>query len=178
MAFTSLFRCIACRFARQSTLLFFGVLFLLAAARPLSAQAESAGIQWDASAFLGVAAYSPSTTQPLLAVADGFAEITLIQPDGTVLQTITTGQTGAINALAFSPDGTILASASADMTIDLWNVSDGALMNTLVGHTDSVNAVAFSPDGQTLASGSSDQTIDLWNVSDGTLLNTLQWAYG
>ncbi|WP_459178365.1 WD40 repeat domain-containing protein, partial [Dulcicalothrix desertica] len=49
-----------------------------------------------------------------------------------------------------SADGKTLASASADKTIKLWNISTGKLISTLSGHTSTVFSVAFSPDGKTL----------------------------
>ena len=64
------------------------------------------------------------------------------------------GHADGVLAEAFSPDGHTLATASADQTVRLWNVSDPAhprpLGDPLTGHTDEVNAVAFSPDGHTL----------------------------
>ena len=68
-------------------------------------------------------------------------------------------------AMAFSPDGRLLADGSGHLqgtTIDLWNPLTGARMRTLNGHTSLVRCVAFSPDGKTLASGSNDHTILVW----------------
>jgi WD40 repeat protein/subtilase family serine protease len=85
------------------------------------------------------------------------------------------GHAGEVTSVAFSPDGSLIASGSDDRTIKLWRVSDGALVRTLTGHTGGVTSVAFSPDGRLLASGSGlgDRTIRLWRVSDGALVRTL-----
>jgi eukaryotic-like serine/threonine-protein kinase len=81
-------------------------------------------------------------------------------------------------ALAFSPDGRILASgAGVDAIIRLWEVDTGRELGRLVGHGDWVNVLLFSEDGKTLVSGGNDQTIRLWDVSDpinGRLLSTLR----
>ncbi len=83
------------------------------------------------------------------------------------------GHTAPITALEFSPDGTLIASASTDKTIKLWNVTTGSQLRTLTGHRDRVTALSFRPDGKLLASGSADKTIKLWNVSTGSQLRTL-----
>lgn len=62
-----------------------------------------------------------------------------------------TGHEGAINGVAFSPDGRFLAAGSADSTISLWDVSKGERIAELKGHEGKVEGVAFSPDGKTLA---------------------------
>ncbi|BDI20067.1 hypothetical protein ANSO36C_58690 [Nostoc cf. commune SO-36] len=81
------------------------------------------------------------------------------------------GHISGVNSVAFSPDRSLIASASADTTIKLWH-PDGSLVKTLSGHEDVVNSVSFSPDGQIVASASQDRTVKLWS-RDGQLLATL-----
>ena len=77
------------------------------------------------------------------------------------------GHTDIVRSVAYSPDGSIIATGSWDDTIRLWDGLTGEYKKTLRGHTGNVNSVAFSPDGLTLASGSGDDTIRLWNVETG-----------
>jgi WD40 repeat protein len=84
------------------------------------------------------------------------------------------GHTGDINAVTFSSDGQLLASASDDDTVRLWNPTTGELLQMLEGHTKWVKVVAFSPDGQLLASASQDRTVRLWNPETGEQLQKLE----
>jgi WD40 repeat protein len=67
-----------------------------------------------------------------------------------------------VTAVAFSPDGKLLATASHDKTARLWEVPGGRELAPRLAHKDIVRAVAFSPDGKLLATASHDKTARLW----------------
>ncbi|KAF2686545.1 hypothetical protein K458DRAFT_415891 [Lentithecium fluviatile CBS 122367] len=89
-------------------------------------------------------------------------------PDGKTLAS------ASVMAVAFSPNGKTLASASGDGTVKLWDAGSGKALQTLKGHSSWVNSVAFSPDGKTLASASGDGTVKLWDAGSGKALQTLK----
>jgi WD40 repeat protein len=69
-----------------------------------------------------------------------------------------------VTAVAFSPDGTQLATTSHDHTARIWDLATAQTRTTLTGHTGPVTAVAFSPDGTLLATASRDGTARIWDV--------------
>ncbi|MEH2169695.1 MAG: serine/threonine-protein kinase [Nostoc sp.] len=87
-------------------------------------------------------------------------------PPWQCLHTLTghSGTLSSVNALAISPDGYTLASASDDKNIKLWDLNTKQVLASLSGHSQAVKSVTFSPDGQILATASDDKTIKLWQV--------------
>ncbi|NET45442.1 WD40 repeat domain-containing protein [Okeania sp. SIO2B3] len=107
--------------------------------------------------------------------------IKIWQPDGTLIRTIETvpnlenlsqkeKDANIVYSVSLSPDGKIIASASKNGKIQLWNLQ-GELLETLIGHTNSVNSVSFTPNGKVLVSASGDSTVRLWDLSPRPFLN-------
>jgi WD40 repeat protein len=71
-----------------------------------------------------------------------------------------------ITALAISPDGKTLASASHDNLTKLWSLPGGQLLATLEGHKEGVNDIAITPDSKTYITAGNDKTIKLWSAPD------------
>jgi hypothetical protein len=84
----------------------------------------------------------------------------------------------AVFAVAFSPDGKLLGSGSADGTVRLWETATGNEVRQFKGHAKRIKSVAFSPDGKVLLSGSHDGTVRLWQVSTGKPLHVLKGHKG
>ena len=84
------------------------------------------------------------------------------------------GHAGGATEVAFSPSGAVLATASADGVVLLWDVVSGELQQRLNGHTDQVNAIAFSSDQQLIATAGADATIRVWEAESGLMLRILQ----
>jgi WD40 repeat protein len=79
---------------------------------------------------------------------------------------------GEVNAIAFSPDGRFLASASRDRTVKVWDLDNGHAALVYRGHADNVRALAFSPDGKLLASAGGPD-VRLWDPLTGKDARTL-----
>ena len=117
-------------------------------------------------------AFSPDGT--ILASGGGSHEGTIRLWDMDSRQQIATlqepvvgpsGRVVGVSSLAFSPDGTILASGERGSgTVKLWEMATREQTATLGGHSEWVHSLAFSPDGGTLASGSRDGTMVLWDL--------------
>ena len=105
----------------------------------------------------------------------------IINPDSAYSQSIrfgsipslqlNLGHTGAVNAVAFAPNGQFFVTASADATVRVWSVADRCLLRVLMGHAGAVRAVAVSPDSQTILSAGDDNRLIGWSpVTDSPTL--------
>jgi WD40 repeat protein len=91
--------------------------------------------------------------------------------NGDLIWDVNVGK-AAYNALAFSPDGTLIGTGTEEGNVRIWDVENGNLIQTLEGHILPVRIVSFSPDGTMIASGASDNTARVWLVSTGVSLAT------
>lgn len=95
-------------------------------------------------------------------------------PPGVKLVCTLRGHTGQIGRIAWSPDGRMLASPSADQTIRLWNLESGKPLRILEGHAAPVVVAAFGLSGGILAAGCLGGSVNLWDSTDGTLLRSIR----
>lgn len=87
---------------------------------------------------------------------------------GRADQSLVSADAGAaINDVAVSADGSLIASTGRDGSVKLWDGRTLAPLRSLVGHTAAAWGVALSPDGKQVASGSSDGTVRLWDAAKG-----------
>jgi len=85
---------------------------------------------------------------------------------------ICNGHTSRVTAVAWSPKGTHIATASYDKTVRLWDTAHGFSVIIYRGHWDRVQAVAWSPDGKRIASAGNDGTVQIWEAATGSHLFT------
>jgi WD40 repeat protein len=115
----------------------------------------------------------PTSAQCLVRVKQGARNADANAPMDTNAVLTLTGHTSDVCGIAFSPDGSRIATASLDKTSKVWDATTGALILTLTGHTDIVWGIAYSPDGSFIATASSDTTAKVWDAITGALILTL-----
>lgn len=119
--------------------------------------------------FAFVAAALSADGRVLALANDLGAGITLLETSsGKVLHRLHTEGAG-IDALVFSPDGTLLAAADRGQALRVWQVTTGRPYRKLPGHVGGTYALAFTPDGRTLVSGGRDRVVRSWELFTGTL---------
>src|SRR5258707_6539367 len=93
-------------------------------------------------------------------------QATIPKPQKTTRH-ICAGHASRVTAVAWSPKGTHIATASYDKTVRVWDASNGSTILTYRGHWDRVQASAWSPDGKRIASASDDGTVQVWDAATG-----------
>jgi WD40 repeat protein/serine/threonine protein kinase/tetratricopeptide (TPR) repeat protein len=117
-----------------------------------------------------IAVFSPSGD---VAYPQWLGPIALCTTGAVRKQTEWAGHDGEVNSLAFSNDGVLLASASADKAIRLWDARTGQTRHVLTGHTGAIYSVVFTLDGKTLASWANDATVRIWDTATGRCRTTV-----
>lgn len=117
-------------------------------------------------ARLLVAAHSPNVPAWLRPVRPSLAE------SGS--QLILTGHNNSVQALAATPDGRLLVSASWDRTVRVWDLATGRAVHVFEGHDQYVESVGITPDGRSAVSGSVDGSVRVWDLTVGMLADVLQ----
>jgi WD40 repeat protein len=126
---------------------------------------------WNTSTWQKIRAVSVQSLAQNMAMSPDGKTVAIGSFDGITILNVATGATDStfdyadVVAMAFSPDGGLLASSSSiGGDVILWDVAGHRKAATLAGHTESVGAVTFSPDGATLATGGGDGTLRVWRV--------------
>ena len=102
-------------------------------------------------------AYGATAREPL--------ELGFLRPALDQSIAVLEGHEGEVTAIAYSPDGTRLATGSDDTTARIWDTATGKEVALLEGHEQPVNSIAYSPDGTRLATGSWDATARIWDTA-------------
>ena len=86
------------------------------------------------------------------------------------------GQGGAVGAVAWSPDGSLLATTSNDASVRIWDGASHGCLHTITAHVQGIRGAAFDRRGRVLATGSDDGTVKLWEVGSWKLLKSLDFS--
>lgn len=78
-----------------------------------------------------------------------------------------------VYAIAFNPNGYIVASGDGNGKVQFWDVREGTFISEFFPHQEAINAMAFTPDGKILITASNDRTVKVWNLETGKLVSTL-----
>jgi WD40 repeat protein len=123
---------------------------------------------------IGAIAYRPDGKMLALGT---YKEVRLADLTGRIVGALP-GHAEQVRAVAFSPDGILLAAAGGlparKGEVKIWDVDKRTVVRTIQGHTDCIYGVAFSPDGKMLATSSYDKLIKLWDVDTGKEIRTLK----
>ncbi len=108
-------------------------------------------------------AFSPDGSQIAAAAATGSGGLAFVW-DVTTGETVhtLTGHRAWVNSVAFSPDGSYLASGGSDRKVTIWDTETGKSVHTLDGKSGYVESVSFSPDGSLIAAGFQNQVVKVW----------------
>jgi WD40 repeat protein len=126
-------------------------------------------------------AFSPDGRTLVTGGGPESGEVLAVTPDivklwdassGALLRTLPATCGFYVSAVAFSPDGSLLATSGATGPIEIWSVADGTLVQS-IPYPSTVHNVHFSPDGAQLIAGGFDGRATIWNVAAGTLAMTL-----
>jgi WD40 repeat protein len=119
-----------------------------------------AGLAVVALVAAGVAAFRPKAPPPA-----GATPAPPPDPAGEIRKFI--GHTGAVENVAFTPDGTRLVTASQDTTARVWDVATGKELVTFTGHNEAVRGLAVLPDGKRVATAGWGGHVRLWDLDTG-----------
>jgi len=136
---------------------------------------EVNAIKWDPSGQL-LASCSDDMTLKIWNVNSPTGLVHDLQAHQKEIYTIKWSPTGRGSSMPNAP--LVLASASFDSTVRLWDVERGHSLYTLTRHSEPVYSVAFSPDGRLLASGSFDKCVHIWSVATGQLVYSYRGTGG
>jgi RNA polymerase sigma factor (sigma-70 family) len=128
---------------------------------------------WDGGSGAYVFAFSPDGKLLASALGSGGKEkaVRLWEVEAGKELLRMEGVETSVRALAFSPNGKLLAGQGPATSVVVWEVASGKVLRRLEGHAGAVSMVAFSPDGKVLASVGADQTVRLWDPDAGQMLH-------